>query len=126
MEQTLIEKINTLKEGKKPGPPTEEEQKPAPPTEEPGPPPAKPLSDEEVERARRFVRTVLSDLLFYNTDKVNETIKDGTFRETFKLQLLEGVKLYKVRISQEVRDRGDFFNEEIDKFIEKKKKELND
>jgi hypothetical protein len=34
----------------------------------------------------------------------------------------EGLKLYENRISQEVRDKGDFFKEVLALFIENKKK----
>jgi len=127
MEERLIEKINNLKRDKWAGVTAGEEQGPSPLTGNSTPPPAtKPLPDEGIERARRFVRTVLSDLFIYNPQMVNEAVKSGNFKEVFKSQLSEGLKLYQVRIPQEVRDKGDFFNEEIDAFIEKKKKELED
>ncbi len=119
--ENLIRKINNLKKEK----PSAEEETSAPVMEKPeSPSAARPLSDEGIERARRFVRTVLSDLFIYNPQRVNEAIGAGTFREVFKSQLSEGFKLYQIRVSQEVRDKGDFFQEEIEEFIERKKKEL--
>ncbi|NOZ24654.1 MAG: response regulator [Nitrospirae bacterium] len=127
MEDSLVAKVNRLKKEKWLGGPEGEEQQPqAPPEEhETAPPPAAagPSSDEGVERARRFVRTVLSDLFIYNPQMVTDAVKAGNFREVFKSQLSEGFKLYQIRIPQEVRDKGDFFNEEIEEFIERKKKE---
>ncbi len=88
-------------------------------------PAAGPSVDADVERARRFVRAVLSDILYYDTERVKASIREGTFRETFSPQLSEGLKLYKIRIPQDVRDRGDFFNEEIERFLKEKKRELD-
>ncbi|HEC97766.1 MAG TPA: response regulator [Nitrospirae bacterium] len=121
IEENLIRKINNLKKAK----PMAEEQMSSPLTEKSGSPSVtKPLPDEGIERARRFIRTVLSDIFIYNPERVNEAIGSGTFREVFKSQLSEGVKLYQMRIAQEVRDKGDFFYEEIEEFMERKKKDL--
>jgi len=87
----------------------------------------KPLIDDKaIQRAKRLIRTILSDIHFYNQEKVKESILKGTFKEDFKSQLSEGMKLYKTRIPEEVRQKGDFFNQEVEKFIkdiEKKYKE---
>ncbi len=121
IEENLIRKINNLKKAKA----TAEEPVSSPLTEKPESPSAtKPLPDEGIERARRFIRTVLSDIFIYNPERVNEAVGAGTFSEVFKSQLSEGVKLYQMRISQEVRDKGDFFHEEIEAFMERKKKDL--
>lgn len=83
-----------------------------------------PTSDQEIERARRLARTVISDIYLYNPQKVTDSIREGSFREVFQSQLSEGLKLYNLRISPEVRARGDFFNEEIEKFLQAKREEL--
>ncbi len=125
LEEGLVEKIRRLKEG---GP------LPAVGSEPAAPPPATTVDeeadrrhpdseDEGVKRARRFVRTVLSDLEIYNPRQVKEAIMEGNFKEVFRSQLSEGLKLYQMRIPQEVRDKGDFFNEEIEAFMERKKGE---
>ncbi len=125
MEESLVAKVNRLKREKwSAGPPVQEQEPPAGPTTTPAAAAAGPSPDEGVERARRFVRTVLSDLYIYNPQMVNDSVMAGNFREAFKTQLSEGFKLYQIRIPQEVRDKGDFFNEEIDEFIERKKREL--
>jgi len=132
-EEELISKIQALREGRKDKVEERSEEpsrieprtEPAPeekeeiPEEAPGPKP-----DAEIERARRLARTVISDIYLYNPQKVTDSIKDGSFRETFKSQLLEGLKLYNLRISPDVRARGDFFNEEIEKFLQAKREEL--
>jgi hypothetical protein len=77
-----------------------------------------------VERARRLARTILSDIYLYSPQKVEEAIRNGNFYATFASELKEGMKLYETRIPQEVRQKGDFFREAIEDFIETKKKAL--
>jgi len=78
--------------------------------------------DATVERARRFVRAMLSDLYLYSAPKVESSIKSNTFREAFAQELKEGLKIYESRIIPEVRSKGDFFNEGIEDFIRTRKK----
>lgn len=81
--------------------------------------------DEMEEKARRLARTIISDIYLYNPKKFEEAIKKGTFYETFQEELKEGAKLYESRIPPEIRKRADFFKEEMEFFIENKKKEMN-
>ncbi|MFN3740336.1 MAG: zinc-ribbon domain-containing protein [Thermodesulfovibrionales bacterium] len=78
--------------------------------------------DELIEKARRLARTIISDIYFYNPHKFEDAIKKGTFYETFQDELKEGLKLYESRIPYEIRKRADYFKEEIEAFIEAKKK----
>lgn len=76
------------------------------------------------EKAKRLARTIVSDIYLYSRAKVDEAIRKGTFHELFASEVKEGIKLYESRIPAEVRRQGDFFNEAVTNFIEKKKKEL--
>ncbi len=87
-------------------------------------PPSAPVGDVTVERARRFVRAMLSDLYLYSAPKVESSIKSNTFREAFSQELKEGLKIYESRITPEVRSKADFFNEGIEDFIKTRKKSL--
>ena len=135
ISEILIDSINTLI-GKEPA---EEKkvkiEKPEPslkdkitPKEEPRPQPEEkrlqPAADENIERARRLARTIISDIYLYNTAKADEAIKRNTFHAVFAPDIKEGLKLYESRISQEVRAQGDFFKEALTNFIEGKKKIL--
>ncbi|MCX7793524.1 MAG: zinc-ribbon domain-containing protein [Thermodesulfovibrionales bacterium] len=79
-------------------------------------------TDEMAEKARRLARTIISDIYFYNPQKFEDAVKKGTFYETFQEELKEGLKLYESRIPYEVRKRADYFKEQIEAFIESKKK----
>jgi len=81
-------------------------------------------TDEAVEKARRLARTIISDIYLYSSSKMENAIKNNTVYSEFAPEIKEGVKLYEGRISHEVRNKGDFFREAIDNFIENKKKTL--
>ncbi|MBI4691065.1 MAG: zinc-ribbon domain-containing protein [Nitrospirae bacterium] len=80
--------------------------------------------DEAVERAKRLARTIISDIYLYSTAKMDASIKNNNFYSEFAAELKEGLKLYNGRISQVVRNKGDFFHEAIENFIENKKKTI--
>ncbi len=98
-----------------------EEERPRGPQEMPQPAEASEL----VEKAKRLARTILSDIDLYSTAKVEEAVRKETFHSAFASELREGLKLYEARVSAEVRSMGDFFNEAVSNFIEKKRKEIS-
>ncbi len=81
-------------------------------------------ADEAVEKARRLARTIISDIYLYSSTKMEKAIKSNTFDSEFASELREGQKLYNGRVSQDVKNKGNFFREAIDNFIENKKKTL--
>jgi len=87
--------------------------------------PSEDKTDEAIEKARRLSRTIIDDIYLYNPAKVMESIKNDNFFAVFAAELKEGQKLYENRIAQEIRDRGNYYRETIEKFIAKKKKELS-
>jgi len=136
ISELLIEKVSKLKGVKIEEKPEEKVEKPPekPPVEEPEKKVApetkpevttiKPAVGDHVERARRLARAIVSDIYLYNTAKANESIVDGTFYSVFDSEIKEGLKIYENRITEKVRAQGDYFREEIDNFIAKKKKTL--
>jgi CheY-like chemotaxis protein len=88
------------------------------------PKPAPPAADVGAERAQRFCRTVMADIDLYNKEKVAEAIRTGSFESVFAKEIKEGIKLYEMRIPEDVRSQADFYNEAVQAFIEKKQKQL--
>lgn len=120
IEKRLMDKIRTLE-----GVPGEEIAE-APLEPQPLKPAVrKPKADDPVEKAKRLARTIISDIYLYSRSKFEDSIRNDTFHSTFAAELKEGIKLYENRVSAEVRESGDFLNEAINNFIEKKKRELN-
>ncbi len=99
-----------LKESKKPQQPVMEKEKI--------------VANEPVERARRLARTIIADIYLYSKARVDDSIMNDTFHRTFASELREGIKLYENRVQADVRSRGDFFNEAINDFMEKRKQEM--
>lgn len=139
IEESLIEKINTLRGGVEGV--AEERREGVKPPEETGraggretekteavkeraQQPTSAETDEMVERARRLARTIISDIYLYSKAKVDDAIRNNTFHTTFASELKEGTKLYENRVPPEIRGLGDFFNEALDNFIKKRKREL--
>lgn len=125
IEEQLRDKVISLVKGplrEKPAEPHQEQPAPGPDTSQ-----VSTQADEDAlfQRARRLVRTILSDIMLYHKDRVKEAALNGRFREEFASDLQEGLKLYNMRIPPEVRSKRDLFNEEIDKFIEEIKKQSN-
>lgn len=148
IENLLMDKIDVLR-GVKPKEEIAEKpkepvvEKPQPKVEMPAPPkveatlkaaapqatpPPKPEikteADGAVEKARRLARTIISDIYLYSSSKMEDSIKNNSVYSEFAAEIKEGLKLYDGRISQEIRNKGDFFREAIDNFIENKKKVL--
>lgn len=101
--------------------PSEQQTAPAPQRTAPA---QAPPGDSTVEKARRLARTILADIDLYAPEKVTNSIKNGSFETAFASELKEGKKIYEVRISQEIKNQGDFFKEAIQNFINTKKKSL--
>lgn len=79
------------------------------------------VDPQQVEAARRFARIILSDIALYNQGAVEEGVRNGTLNDVLAAELKEGRDLYNTRIPEEVRNTMDYFADEVDKFIEKKR-----
>jgi predicted Zn finger-like uncharacterized protein len=129
LEQKLLETVEEVLKGKEepqaqPDAAPPPEMKPVETT--PGGETTAPVTEEDpgVARARRLARTILDDIDLYSPDKVNKAIEEGSFETVFTEMLNEGLKLYQKRISEEIKNRGDFFKEAVTEFIENKKRSL--
>ena len=63
----------------------------------------------EVEKARRFARIVISDIVLYNQEAVAEGIAKGTLFELLKDDVSEGRALYDKRVPETIRASKDYF-----------------
>jgi hypothetical protein len=81
------------------------------------------VDPEEVEKARRFARIVVSDIVLYNQETVAEGIAKGTFFELLREDISEGRALYEKRVPEAIRATKDYYQEAFDNFIAAKKKQ---
>jgi len=78
----------------------------------------------EFDEARRLARLILSDIVIYNTDKVDQGIREGTFFEVLKSEIDDGRQYYESRIPFKVRQKTEFFHETLQQFVQMKREEL--
>lgn len=60
------------------------------------------------EAALRLARTIASDILLYNKDKIAEGLKNDRLFEVLAEDIAEGRKLYESRVAAALREQHDF------------------
>jgi len=78
----------------------------------------------EYDDARRLARLILSDIIIYNAEKVEEGVREGTFFELLKNEIEDGRNYYESRVPFKVRQRTEFFHETLQQFVDMKQEEL--
>ncbi len=65
------------------------------------------------EEAKRLARTILSDIVLYNQQKVKEGIEKDSLFELLADELAEGRKYYESMVDTDLRQDTNFFNEAV-------------
>lgn len=78
---------------------------------------------EEIEKARRFARLIVSDIALYNQEIVAEGLMKGTFFDLLRDDITEGRSLYDKRVPESIRATKDYYQEAFDDFIAGTKKQ---
>jgi predicted Zn finger-like uncharacterized protein len=86
--------------------------------------PAEPDISEAHVKARRLARIIVSDIVLYNLDKVEDGVSNGTFFDLLADDIAEGRALYIRRVSEEIRKNTSYLEEGFEELITKKKKDL--
>jgi predicted Zn finger-like uncharacterized protein len=81
------------------------------------------VDPEEIEKARRFARLIVSDIALYNQDIVADGLRKGTFFELLQDDITEGRSLYDNRVPEAIRATKDYYQEAFDDFIAAQKKQ---
>jgi hypothetical protein len=63
--------------------------------------------------AQRLARTIASDLLLYNREKVERGIQEDNLFKLLEAEIREGRELYKSRVSSEIIDTYQFLDRAI-------------
>jgi predicted Zn finger-like uncharacterized protein len=74
-------------------------------------------------KARRLARLIVSDIVLYNQELVEEGIRTDSFYALLETDILEGRALYEQRIADEIRSCTSYLEEYFEAFIMQKKKE---
>jgi predicted Zn finger-like uncharacterized protein len=83
-----------------------------------------PQEVQEIEKAKRLARIIISDIALYNEEVLEQGIRQNAVEELLKNDLEEGRKLFLKRVPEHIRKQADFLKESLDELINKKKKEL--
>ena len=65
------------------------------------------------EAAARLARTIVSDIVLYNKEKIQKGIKDDNVFELLEEEIKEGEKLYKQRVDPELIKSTNFYNKAL-------------
>lgn len=83
-----------------------------------------PAEPREYEEARRLARLILSDIVIYHPEMVEQSIRDNTFFEVLHDQINEGREYYDSRVPLRVRRDTEIFAETMQQFVQMKREEL--
>ncbi|HEX7677866.1 MAG TPA: response regulator [Thermoanaerobaculia bacterium] len=83
-----------------------------------------PLEPKEYDDARRLARLILSDIVIYHLEKVEEGIRDDNFFEVLKNEIAEGRAYYDSRVPLRVRQDTEIFSETLQQFVRMKREEI--
>jgi hypothetical protein len=112
--EQVIEKVTALlrQTVRKP----EQEQKKIEPPQQPG---VSPMH----EKAKRLARLIVSDIVLYNKDAVEEGIRNDNFFEVMSHDVQEARNLYASRVPEEIRRETTYLDDAFTDLIERKKRE---
>lgn len=74
---------------------------------------------DDISKAKRFARTIITDIVLYNKSKVEEGIKNDNIFEVLDEDIKMGRKLFEERVNTEVIDQKIFDKTLIDILIAK-------
>ena len=83
-----------------------------------------PAEPREYEDARRLARLILSDIVIYHPEKVEQAIRENNFFEVLHDQINEGREYYDSRVPLRVRRDTEIFAETMQQFVAMKREEL--
>ncbi|HKS25992.1 MAG TPA: response regulator [Thermoanaerobaculia bacterium] len=82
------------------------------------------MEPHEYDEARRLARLILSDIIIYHPDKVEEGIRENTFFDVLKEEIEEGRQYYDSRVPFRVRRDTEIYQETLQQFVSMKREEL--
>jgi CheY-like chemotaxis protein len=72
------------------------------------------------EEAKRFARLIISDIALYNQKTIEEGIENGNVEELLKDDLAEAEKLFRERVSKEIREKTHYLQEALQDLVDRK------
>ncbi|WP_298036825.1 response regulator [uncultured Desulfuromonas sp.] len=78
----------------------------------------------EEDKARRLAHIIVSDIVLYHQDRVEEGVRGGTFFELLSEEIEEGRRLFNQRVAPELARQEDFLGNAFSALIERQQREL--
>ena len=69
------------------------------------------------DRAKRLARVLVSDILWYNREKRDQALQDGTLMATLSEEIKKSWELYKEKVGPEVAQSTDYFKEALNEIL---------
>lgn len=82
------------------------------------------FEERDLEDARRLARLILSDIIIYHPQKVEEGIRNNSFFEVLRAEIDEGRQYYDSRVPMRVRRDSEIFADTLRQFVDMKREEL--
>lgn len=76
------------------------------------------------EKAQRLARIIVSDIVLYNQESIDEAVQENRFYEIFKGDIKDGRDFFEERVPEEVRRENDYLHDRLEGLIAAKRKEL--
>ena len=89
-----------------------------------GTPEEQPVESQEYAEARRLARLILSDIVIYHPDKVDEGIRDDNFFALLREEIEEGRQYYESRVAMRIRRDTEIFSETLRLFVQMTREEM--
>ncbi len=83
------------------------------------------LEPREYDEARRLARLILSDIIIYHVQKVEQGIRDNNFFEILREEIEEGRQYYDSRVPLRIRQDTEIYTETLQQFVQMKREELS-
>ncbi len=78
----------------------------------------------EFDEARRLARLILSDIVIYHPELVEQSIRDDSFFDVLHAEIEEGRHYYDSRVPLRVRRDTEIYTETLQQFVKMKREEL--
>ena len=88
-----------------------------------GPTAEVPVEPREYDEARRLARLILSDIVIYNAQKVEQGLRENNFFDVLKEEIEEGRQYYESRVPFRVRQDTEIYTETLQQFVDMKREE---
>ncbi len=76
------------------------------------------------QKAARLGRTIVSDIVLYNPELVKRGVREGNVYQLLAKDIEDGLRHFRSRVPEEIREQRDYFKEAMEAMIARKKAEL--